>query len=70
MFVLKQKPQHNKDDSWWIAPWSGGDPSRTLKVENAKRYSTAQNARIARGYFTNRYSHIRKIDLEVVEIEK
>jgi len=60
MYVLKQ-------DNWWIADWEG-DPPRTLKIENAKEYKTLHGAKVARGYFTNRYSHVRKIDLTIEEI--
>lgn len=66
-YVLKQKPQHNKDDGWWIAEWVG-DPGRTLKLENAKAYETKRGAKCAKTYFEKRYSHIRKIDLEINRI--
>ena len=61
MYVLKQK-----NSNWWIADWEG-DPPRTLKLENAKRYKTVRGANIAKTYFLKRFSHIRKIDLEVLE---
>jgi len=67
MFVLKQKKQHNNDDGWWIADIHG-DPGRTLVLENAKQYKTKKSATYARGYYRGRYSHIRKIDLEIVEL--
>jgi len=59
MYVLKQ-------DNWWIADWNG-DPGRTLKLENAKTYKTLHGAKVARGYFTKRYSHVRKMDLTIDE---
>lgn len=69
MFVLKQKPQSNGDDGWWISDLEGGDPSRTLLLKNAKRYKTKKGARCARTYFEKRYSHVRKIDLEINNVQ-
>lgn len=68
MYVLKQKPQQNKDDGWYIAPWSG-DPARTLKFENAKMYKSISSAKKARTFYETRFSHIRKIDLEIIDYE-
>lgn len=31
----------------WIANWSGGDPSRTLKITHAKRYPSISSATYA-----------------------
>lgn len=67
MYVLKQKKQHNNDDGWWIADING-DPGRTLLLENAKTYKTLHGAKVAKGYYSKRYSHIRKIDLQIEEI--
>ena len=53
----------NGEDEWWIAVWSG-DPGRTLKIENAKRYRTAIGASRAIAYFTKRHSH-RKMTLRI-----
>lgn len=57
MYVLRQ-------DNWWIASWEG-DPPRTLRIESAKAYKTLHGARVAKGYFEKRYSHIRKMDLSI-----
>lgn len=67
-YLLFQRPQISGDDSWWIADWEG-DPGRTTKKENAKRYNTAVGAARAITYLKKRYSHIRKIDLIVEEVE-
>jgi len=63
MYVLEQK-----NEDWWIADWTDGDPARTLKIENARKYRTIIGASRATTYFKNKYSHIRKIDLKVVEL--
>ncbi len=68
MYILKQKDQPNRDDGWWIADWDG-DPGRTLKIENAKRYKTEVGAKRAAAYFKNKCKSYRKVDLEVVEIK-
>lgn len=62
MFVLKQK-----DSNWWIADWEG-DPGRTLKLENAKVYTSKKDAEKDIKYNVERYSHIRKIDLVIEEL--
>ena len=66
-FILKQNYK-NRDSGWWIADING-DPGRTLIVENAKKYTSRKGSSIARAYYKKRYSHIRTIDLDIVEIE-
>ena len=68
MYILKQVCE-SKDTWWWIADWEG-DPGRTLCECNAKRYRTELGAKIARAYYTKRYSHIRNICLKIVWVEK
>lgn len=59
-FILAQ-------DDWYIADW-GGDPPRTLKIQNAKLYNTAKGAKIAKAYYEKRYRHIRKMDLNIFPV--
>ncbi len=68
MYILKQKPQNNKDDGWFIADGEG-DPPRTLLKKYAKSYKTIAGAKRAITYYKNRYGHIRKIDLEIIKKE-
>ena len=68
MFILSQKFEIEMVE-WWIAPWKG-DPGRTLVYANAKRYKTERGAKIARTYYMERYSHIRKISLKIEWVEK
>ena len=68
-YILSQKTQKNKDHGWYIAPWEG-DPGRTIIKENAKKYKTKRGAKIAKKYFEKRFSHIRNIDLEIIEQSK
>ena len=59
IFILSQ-------DNWFIADWNG-DPARTLKVESAKIYKTLRGAKIAKTYYEKRYSHIRKMNLKIMD---
>ena len=69
MFILQQDPSLCfKDRGWWISEW-GGDPSRTLVKESAKQYKTMRAAKIARTYYVKRYSHIRRISLNICEVQ-
>ncbi len=62
-FIIENYEDNNK---WWIAPWNG-DPGRTLKKENAKRYLTMAGANRAISQYLNRYS-FRKMNLRVVNM--
>jgi len=62
MYIIKHATQE-----WWMASWTG-DPGRTLKKENAKRYKTRVGAKKALTYFKNIYGHIRNMDLVVEDL--
>lgn len=64
--MLKQRKQKNNDDGWYIADWEG-DPGRTLVLEHAKKYKTKKGAKIASSFYKKRFSHIRVIDLQIIE---
>ena len=59
-FIIENKLPNDK---WYISECTG-DPGRTLKKENAKRYLTQSGAKRAITYYLSRYS-FRKMKLVV-----
>lgn len=62
-FIIKNEEQNNV---WYIADWDG-DPGITLRKESAKRYKSISGANRAINYYLRRYTHIRKMNLKVID---